>query len=323
METRRKFKGSDAFLAESARTIYNLFTQDLEHFTAFNTRFTSEYAAAFLHQIDAADTVVTDVSTLAKQGVETQKVLIEMQNASRVYNRIKSHAMWAFPDNPAVLKEFTTGYRDASKNQPKMLVFLETLEKVVTNYLDDLTDVTKGGMPASIVEELATIKDELKSANTQQEVYKKQRLVITQDRISALNDCYTTLVQIINTAQLVFANEPAKRAQYSYRPTTGSSSITDFVGQVAPNETKVITQVSYDKESFIGFENRGETTLQFDISTDEVTLNGNMVELESGAINNQPMEWLLADVTNGTKVNILAYNPSTTSTGSYWVSTDV
>ncbi|WP_417801181.1 hypothetical protein [Tenacibaculum sp.] len=114
MEARRKFKGSDAFLAESARTIYNLFTQDLERFTAFNTRFTSE------HQIDAADTVVTDVSTLAKQGVETQKVLIEMQNASRVYHRIKSHAMWAFPDNPAVLKEFTTGYRDASKNQPKI-----------------------------------------------------------------------------------------------------------------------------------------------------------------------------------------------------------
>lgn len=96
METRRKFKGSDAFLVESARTIYNLFTQDLERFTAFNARFTSEYETAFLNQIDAADTVVTDVSTLAKQGVETQKVLIEMQNASRVYNRIKSHAMWLF-----------------------------------------------------------------------------------------------------------------------------------------------------------------------------------------------------------------------------------
>ncbi|MGG8497171.1 hypothetical protein ACQY1Q_12200 [Tenacibaculum sp. TC6] len=323
METVRKFKGSDAFLAESARTIYQLFLQDLPQFTAFNARFTPEYAATFLSQIDAADTVVTDVSTLAKQGVETQKVLIGMQEASRVYNRIKSHAAWAFPNNPAVLKEFTTGYRGASKNQPKMLVFLETLEKVVTNYLDDLTDVTKGGMPAAIAAELATIKETLKGANTQQEVYKKQRLVITQDRINALNDCYATLVQICNIAQLVFANEPAKRAQYTYRPTTSSTTVTDFVGQVAPNETKVITSISYNKDHFIGFENRGETILQFDISTDEVTLEGNMVELESGAINNQPMEWLLADVTNGTKVNILVYNPSTTSTGSYWVSTDV
>ncbi|CAL2082633.1 conserved protein of unknown function [Tenacibaculum sp. 190524A02b] len=310
-------------MAESARTIYNLFLQDLAQFTAFNTRFTSEYATNFLNQIDTADTIVTDVSTLAKQGVETQKVLNSMQIARILYNRIKNHAQWAFPENSAIIKEFTSGYKKIHRSQPKMLVFLDTLEKVVAKYLEVLTDVTKGGMPANIVEELATVKEQLKTANVQQEIYKKERLVLTEERVSTLNDCYTTMIQINNTAQLIFANQPAKRAQYSYRPISSSATVTEFVGIVAPDETVVITNMSFETGKYISFENRGAATLQFDLSTDTTTLEGNMVELESGAMMSQPMDWLLSDVNNGTSINILAYNTSETEQGSYWVNINV
>ncbi|WP_157821986.1 hypothetical protein [Tenacibaculum sp. Bg11-29] len=55
----------------------------------------------------------------------------------------------------------------------------------------------------------------------------------------------------------------------------------------------------------------------------ETTLEGNMVELEGGAINNQAMEWLLAEGVNGTNVNVLVHNPSENETASYLVSTDI
>lgn len=63
--------------------------------------------------------------------------------------------------------------------------------------------------------------------------------------------------------------------------------------------------------------------LQFDLSMNETTLEGNMVELEGGAINNQAMEWLLAEGVNGTNVNVLVHNPSENETASYLVSTDI
>jgi len=324
MSNKRNYNGTDAYMAESARTMYNLLVQDLPYFTAYNTRFTSEYATGFLNQINAADTIITDVNILAKQGVETQKVLTAMQEARRLYNRIKSHAQWAYEaTSPAIVKEFTSGYSKIGRNQPKMLLFLETLDKVVNAHINILTDANKGGMPEAIVGELIAIKEQLKTANVQQEVYKKQRLVLTETRVNSLNDCYATMVQINNLAQLVFVSQPAKRAQYSYRSGSGSSKLTDFVGNVAPNETKVITSLPFEVGNYISFENRGVVPLQFDLSTNETTLEGNMVELEGGTTNSQAMEWLLADGINGTSVNILVHNPSENETGSYWVSNNI
>lgn len=192
MSYKRKFNGSDALMAESARTIYNLFLEDLDEFTTFHTLFTAEYATNFLNQINAADTVNTDVSTLAKQGIETQKVLTAMEQSRQLYLRIKTHAQWAFAPSPATIKEFTKGYTNVGRNQPKMLLFLETLEKVVNKHSESLT--TGGGMPSTLITELTTVKTQLKTANVQQEVYKKQRLVLTEERIRILNDCYTTML---------------------------------------------------------------------------------------------------------------------------------
>lgn len=321
MKHRRKFQGSDAFMAENARTIYNLFVQDLAQFTAYNTRFTSAYAETFLAQINAADKVVTDASIVAKQGVETQKVINVMQQARRIYNRVKSHAQWAFADvSPAIVKEFTSGYKAASTNQPKMLVFLETLENTVRAHLEDLTDSAKGGMPPNILDDLVAIKEQLKTSNVNQEVYKKQRLAITEERIVTLNSCYQSLMQVNNTAQLVFAEQPAKRSQYSYRPATESNTAKDYSGSLAPQQTLVIASIDFEAERYISFENKGIPPIQFDLSLDQSTLEGNIVELESGATSNQPMSWLINDVAEGTKVNLLVHNPSASETANYWAS---
>lgn len=324
MNNKRNYKGTAVYMAESARTVYNLLLEDLPKFTAYNTRFTVEYANEFLNQINAADTIITDVTILAKQGVETQKVLTAMQQASQLYNRIKNHAQWAFEKtSPAIVKEFTSGYNKIGRNQPKMLLFLETLEKVINTHIKELIDVNKGGMPRVLLSELIVIKEQLKTANVQQEVYKKKRLVITETRVNTLNNCYATMVQINNLAQLVFNDQPAKRSQYSYRWSSGNNKLSDFVGNVAPNETKVITSLPFMAGTYISFENRGVVPLQFDLSMNETTLEGNMVELEGGAINNQAMEWLLAEGVNGTNVNVLVHNPSENETASYLVSTDI
>lgn len=124
-------------------------------------------------------------------------------------------------------------------------------------------------------------------------------------------------------AQIVFANRPAKRAQYSYRPTSSSTNTTEFTGIVAPQQTVVITSLPFEIGKFLSFENRGETNLQFDLSTDTVTLTDNIAEVAGGTTINQSMEWLFAEGTNGTLVNVLAHNPSDTETASYLVNINI
>ncbi|CAL2086361.1 hypothetical protein [Tenacibaculum sp. 190524A02b] len=215
---KRLYDGADAFMAESARVIYNLLVKDLEKFTAYNSRFTTDYAANFLVQINAADAVVTDVSIVATQEVLTRNVLKAMREARTIYSRIKSYVELTFGTaHPTIVKEFTSGYRAARRSQPKMLVFLDVLEKLTHKYVEALTNSAKGGMPIGVLNDLVAVKTTLLNANIAQETFKKERLVHTEKRITVLNDCYHTLTQVNKMAQLVFANQPAKKAQYIYK----------------------------------------------------------------------------------------------------------
>ncbi len=323
-KVKRMYVGSDAFMAESARTIHNLLTQDLSTFQAINTRFNSAFLEDFLSKIDAADKVVTDSNVVAQQGSETEQVLTAMQRARKLYNRVKNHATWAFAQNsPATLNEFTTGYRKASRRQPEMLVFLETLERVITKHLTILADANKGGMPDTVLEELRSIKEELKSKNVTQETSKKQRGVLTEQRINTLNNCYRVMISINNTAQVVFDDQPAKRAQYTYRPATDTADSQEYTGDVNPQEVKVIATLVYEPSRFLSFENRGLVPLQFDLSLDDSTLEGNLVDLGGGATINQQMIELINGIEEGTEVKLLVRNISNDQIGSYWAAVNL
>lgn len=317
---KRMYQGTDASMTETARTIYNLVLQDLPTFSSINARFTEAFVADFLNQINAADQVVTDAETASALAVETEQVLTAMDSARLLYNRIKNHALWAFPQSAATVKEFTNGYREASRVQAQMIVFLDTLENVAQKHIADLTDPNKGGMPASLLSDIATVREALQQKNTQQEFKKKERPVLTETRINTLNTCYLTMASINSTAQIVFYNQPAKRAQYVYKASTGTSESDNYSGTVAANETKVIANLVFEANRFISFENRGLVPLQFDLSTDTTTLEGEVVEIGGGAVVNQQMGSLIEGVTEGTTLNLLVRNLSATEEGNYWVS---
>ena len=322
-KTVRNYQGTDAYMAEAARTIHNLLVQDLADFTAVNTRFTQEFADNFLAQITAADEVITDYAVLAEQGVDTAQVLTAMQRARKLYSRIKHHATWAFGNSPATIKQFSTGYRDASRKQAQMIVFLETLANVVEQHKEALTDPALGGMPNDLPGEITALRQELQSRNTIQEVRKKDRPLLTEQRINTLNACYRAMLAVNNTAQIVYNEQPAKRSQYTYRPTTGSNESTEYTGTVAAAQTTVIATLTYRATRFISFENRGLVPLQFDLSLDNNTLEGNLIDLGGGANVSQQMDWLIDGVEEDTEVQLLVRNLSDTQEGSYWVSVNM
>lgn len=71
MSNNRFYNGTDAYMAESARTIHQLLTADVAQFSAFSSRFNAAYLDDFLAKIDAADAVITDEPVLSQQITKT------------------------------------------------------------------------------------------------------------------------------------------------------------------------------------------------------------------------------------------------------------
>jgi hypothetical protein len=64
---KRNYSGSDANMAETARTTHGLFVNDLSSFTAFDADLNQSYADDFETNISAAETVVRDTAIIDQQ----------------------------------------------------------------------------------------------------------------------------------------------------------------------------------------------------------------------------------------------------------------
>ena len=329
MSSNRNFSGSDAQMAETARTIHQQLLADLPTFSSFSSRFNEGYADGFLEKIKAADLVVTDTELVSRQVVKTDHVLNAMEQARLIYRRGKAYAELTFAeDQPIVIQEFSRGYMEARKNQPKMIVFLEILHKAIQRHQTALEDPNKGGMPASFANDITTVREKLLDKNVIQESFINTRKTLTEDRINTLNACYNQMIEINNFAQVVFVDSPARRSIYTFNPSSRSDNNQMFTGSVGPNEYKTVHLLPYQSETFISFVNKGTVPLLFDIATataanDASALAGNILDLGGGALVTQSMQWLNSDLDEGANSKIIVHNPSTTETAFYEVNVNV
>lgn len=325
MTTVRNYNGPDAQMTELARIIHQQLVTDLPSFTDFSSRFNQSYVADFLAKIVAAEQVVTDNELLSQQVVKTENVLSAMERARLLYRKAKMYAELTFAaSQPIVIQEFSRGYLEARQNQPKMIVFLETLHNALLRHQGQLKDPLKGGMPLSFLDEVEAIRTELLEKNVQQETFVNTRKTLSEERIKILNACYMNLIEINNIAQVIFEESPARRSIYTFFSTSNAPKKQVFTGSLAPNAFQVIHTLMQQATTFISFENKGVVPLLFDIvplntPLDSAAFAGNIIDLGGGAIVTQSMSWLNADLAEGEEAQLIVHNPSTTATGSYEV----
>jgi hypothetical protein len=168
------------------------------------------------------------------------------------------------------------------------------------------------GYNAPAIVEIQTIRTELLTANSTQEVFKKQRPKLTEDRIVVLNTCYTFVAQVNQAAQLVFKNDFAKQKQYVYLPTAASDNLI-FTGIVPANSLKNAGSVPFLPENVFAFKNTGVAPLVFCLSSTN-DIEGIKIEIGGGAIITKSGSELNLDATN-----LLVLNTDSSNEGSYEV----
>lgn len=277
-EIKRAYLGSDAFMTESARVIYNLANDDLANFTAFDSTINAAWMADYLADVEAAETVVADSAISDQQVQTTENVLSQMDLARAKYNEVKYFVQKAFPDSPATQGEFgLNDYMDARRSESKMIQFLDEMHKAAVKYKTELTDA---GYTAKIGD-IQTIRTSLLDKNTTQEVFKKQRPKLTEDRIKILNAAYERLTQVNAAAQIIYVTDYAKQKQFVYNVST-DTSLQEYEGSVDAGALKTIATLAVSDGAVFTFKNTGTVPLVFCLSTTG-NLEGIQIPIGGGA----------------------------------------
>jgi len=271
----RNYRGSDAYMTATSRTIRQLFSDDIADFTAFDATLDAAYLAAWLTKIEAAETVVRDSTLLDIQVQLTTQVNGLMQTSRDKYYDVRYFVKKAFPKNIEVLNEFgANDFRRDSRSQPRMVQFLDGLHKAADKYKTQL--ISKGLLQTEI-DEILTLRTSLSDSNTAQEAMKRGRPVLTDDRIEVLNTCYDATKTVIDAAQRVYKDDEAKRNAYRYDDTGSGNNSNEltFSGTITDNVTGALLQdaeIEADGEVIATTNALGQFSITFTIE-EPVTVN--------------------------------------------------
>ncbi|MBG7613463.1 hypothetical protein IU405_14510 [Polaribacter sp. BAL334] len=213
-EIRRIYHNTDAEMTATARVIHGLLVSDLPKFTEYDSTFSADFADLFLSAIDNADTLVANTTLRSMLAQKTESIQWVMEKAKTKYADVKYFAQKTFATSLATQNEFgLNDYLSARRNAVLMIQFLEEMHKSCVKYQ---TELVANGLEVAAIAEIQTIKTALETANTEQEIFKKQRTKLTEDRVKILNNCYEFITKTNAAAQRVYKDDFAKRNQFVY-----------------------------------------------------------------------------------------------------------
>lgn len=203
-----KFNVSFLFMLEYCKTMLAHFLDEQANFEAFDVAFATPFETDWQDAIDAAEDILPDEAVQDQLQQLTADVEAAMEASRQKFAATRYFIEKAFPDKPAVQKEFgVDDYRDVRKSQKGMTQFMQTLFKTATKYAAQLAAVN---YDAAAVAEIQTLGNALNDANIAQEKFKGTRVVTTEERVVAHNAAWDVMVQVSKAGKIIFRNDPAK-----------------------------------------------------------------------------------------------------------------
>lgn len=208
----RIYNGSDADMIEASRVMHGLFQEDLSAFTNFDPVFSADFAAIWLSKINIASGIVNDIQPLGELSNLTRLVEEKLEECREYFQYVKYFIEKAFPGQSEMWTQFgLNDYMASRKSETKMIQLLGILYKGMIRYQTELNAV---GLSKTKIEQASELQTQLTSVNFDQEIAKKKRPTLTQERITALNDCFEYMQKVSRAGKIIFAKDYAKYNQY-------------------------------------------------------------------------------------------------------------
>lgn len=214
----------DSDLLQAGEMMVVALPDDIASFTAFDSTLNADYPETLRSAIDKVKSIHTDVVIVQQQAKLTADLEAAHTQCYTSFQALAYFVRKAFPNNPAIQKQFgLSEIKNAVNNQTRFIRFMEDLTETARTYKAQLLAV---GCNATVIDDLPTITQTLLTADRDQEKFKKDRGLITQDRVKYLNALYLLLEPIDEVAQIIFKTDPARMAKYML-PRAVKSSATE------------------------------------------------------------------------------------------------
>lgn len=224
----RLFSFSDVVLMQHGAMVVKFLPEDLIDFIKFDSTFLPDYPAGIYTLISKLKTLKSDKVVIDEMTELTQTSNDALAACNRAFRTIGFFVSKVYKGNVAVQNQF--GFNDiraARQDHGRMIRFMDDLILVCKSYRQALID---GGCDEAVVDSLPTLRDQLQVAETRQEKFKKDRGLITQERVEKLNALYELLVPVSEMAQIMYADDPARLSRYTLpRPKSSTNSVADLV----------------------------------------------------------------------------------------------
>jgi hypothetical protein len=208
----RNYKITDSEMLQKDRVFLGLFTQDKQQFINLDADFSDPFAANWETAVNNADNAEKDLSVQDELTQLTDVVQQKMEAGRTHFQKMKYFIEKAFPDNRVVWNSF--GYDDYDSARKSEIRFLPFLKNLHTQAVKNSAKLIAVNYKHDDIDKIQTIWQELLDADQEQETYKKDRLVITQERIQILNTAWEYVLKVNKASKNIYADNFAKLKQY-------------------------------------------------------------------------------------------------------------
>jgi len=226
---KKNYNMDEDVLLERAQLFHDTLTLELADFTAQFPWLDAPWVANFQTETDAADDFPKDIDVTLDIEIKTGDVVMAMSQGRSALDRLGTYAKLAWP---ADLKRQTSfgqeGWTKAKRNTLDLKEALQTAHRKAENAALK-TELLDKGMTQPDIDLLDSTADEIETKNSTQELGKSGRKVQTGDRTRLHNAVYATMKTINNCAQLVWADDEVRKAQYNLMPPGGGTVTTVVV----------------------------------------------------------------------------------------------
>ena len=139
--------------------------------------------------------------------------------------KLRVRLQLAFGKNSAQARSFPSkDFQNAINSEHTMMALMEALISLANKYQ---TELASFGQTPELLAQGSELLNELRAADTAQELKKDTKKQSTQDRYQQFKNLYDTVTRLNRIGRLVFENDPANLALFESKWPTSSAKVTE------------------------------------------------------------------------------------------------
>ncbi|MGF7140026.1 hypothetical protein [Roseimarinus sediminis] len=213
-QIKRKFNKSYDELTSQAQAVLPQFKADMELFSAFDPNLNQDYAAEFETELNAAMNDNSESAHTAEINLETEIIQTLRVQAGEKYQHLLYFVHKAIGDTKGINKTFGLHMYQKAVVREKVMIPLLTQAIAAIDTEDYRTQLLAGGMPESLPAELQQLSQDLVQHDNKQEMLKKQRLLVTEERIALFNSIWSKLKDLNRASKIIFKGNVVRQSIY-------------------------------------------------------------------------------------------------------------